>query len=225
MAPYRARILGVFDAQSGEPVEGAEVSDALSKTFAVTTKTGTVSLSFLPEGGSLVRIRKIGYSAATLMVAISPADTVPLTVLLSTAAQVLPTVVTKDNAPKHLSPGLREFDERQRTGLGHYVVDSVLRKQENRTTMTNIVRQFPSITIVCPTRGLRMGQCWAQSARRGCPPTVYVDGVRWTDNDLEKLRINEFSGVEWYPGPSTVPAMYNMTGSSCGVLLFWTRDR
>lgn len=221
---YRHRILGVFDAASGEPIEGVEISDLLSKTVALTTKTGTVTLAFLPDGGSLVRIRKIGYATQTMMVAISPVDTVPITVLLETA-QTLPAVVTTDSAPKYRSPALREFEERRRQGFGHFVTDSMLRRQENRTTMTNIVRQFPSVTMVCPTRGIKNGQCWPVSARRGCPVVVYIDGIQSTDNDLQKMLITDYAGVEFYSGPATVPAQYNATGSDCGVLLFWTRER
>ncbi len=43
LAPYRARLLGVFNAQTGDPIEGAEVLDVLSKTKALTTATGTVT--------------------------------------------------------------------------------------------------------------------------------------------------------------------------------------
>ena len=46
-----------------------------------------------------------------------------------------------------------------------------------------------------------------------------------TDNDLEKLAVSDYAAVEFYSGPATIPAEYNKTGSSCGVLLFWMRDR
>jgi len=49
--------------------------------------------------------------------------------------------------------------------------------------------------------------------------------ARNVDNDLEKMRVNEYAGIEYYPGGSTIPTQYNRTGSSCGVLLFWTRER
>ena len=80
---YRFRLLGVFDRESGEPIEGAEVTDMTSGTHARTTETGTVSLVFLPEGGSPVRITKPGYDELTIAVEISSSSTVPLTLLMS----------------------------------------------------------------------------------------------------------------------------------------------
>ena len=129
--PYRHRILGVFDEQSGAPIEGAEVVDALNHVSALTTTTGTVSLVFLPDGGSMVQIKKVGYQPATMIVEIAPADTVPLTVILNRlastspgAAQTLPTVVTKDSAPRYISPGLQAFEERRRSGFGHFITEA-----------------------------------------------------------------------------------------------------
>jgi hypothetical protein len=220
LPPYRYRLLGVYDAQSGDPIEGAEVVDMLSKTSALTTKTGTISLFFLPDGGGIVRIRKLGYQPITMPLAISPADTVPVTVTMTPAATTLPTVVTTDSAPHYLSPRLREFEDRRKQGFGYFITEAEMRKNDNGT-MTNMVRRFPGVNVVCRGRG-----CRAVSMRGGCGNVVlYIDGVRSTDSDLEKINVNEYAGAEYYAGGATAPPQYNATGSSCGVLLLWSRER
>jgi len=230
---YRHRLVGVFNGSTGEPIEAAEIVDVFTRTTARTTRTRTATLSFLPEGGGMIRVQKIGFQPVTMVVAISPADTVPLTVLLNPMAQVLPKVTTTDTAPKYHSPGLRDFEERRAKGFGYFVTEAELRRADNRK-MTNVIRGLPNIHIICPRTGTRRGDCYATSMRQPqkyailggeCPLDIYIDGVGATDNDLEKMRVDEYAGVEYYPGGSTIPLQYNRTGSSCGVLLFWTRER
>jgi Carboxypeptidase regulatory-like domain len=83
LAAYRSRLLGVYDSISGDPLMGADVVHVETGTFATTTSTGTVSLAFLPEGTSTIKIRKPGYADLTMEVSISPHDTIPLTVVVS----------------------------------------------------------------------------------------------------------------------------------------------
>ena len=79
---YRLRLLGVYDAETGDPIEGAWVIDMTTGTKARSTSTGTVSLAFLPEGGSPVRIVKEGYEDLTLAVEISPEHLAPMTLVM-----------------------------------------------------------------------------------------------------------------------------------------------
>ena len=51
----------MFSGDTGEPIEGAEVVNLFEHTSVRTSKTGTTTLSFLPEGGSMIRIQKLGY--------------------------------------------------------------------------------------------------------------------------------------------------------------------
>ncbi|MGH7617624.1 MAG: carboxypeptidase-like regulatory domain-containing protein [Gemmatimonadaceae bacterium] len=83
LARYRGRLLGVYDGLSGDPLAGAEVLDVATGTYASTTNTGTVSLVFLPEGTSAIKIRKPGFAELTMDVTISARDTVPVTVILA----------------------------------------------------------------------------------------------------------------------------------------------
>jgi hypothetical protein len=240
---YRARILGVYTTD-GDPIEGAEVTDALSKTTALTTKTGTVTLSFLPDGATLVRIRKVGYAAATMLVNIDPSDTLPVTVMLKATVRELPTVVTNDSAPKYVSPGLRAFEERRASGGGYFITEKEIRKWDNGS-MTNVIRTIPGIDIRCDNiHGMASGACHAATNRakgklalsdNGCLVDIYMDGSLFytdvgprgfqSDADLQKLAANQFAAVEFYSGAARIPVQYNKTGSSCGVLLLWTRER
>jgi hypothetical protein len=213
---YRARVLGTFDGTTGEPIEGVEVTDVLSGLSAFTTRTGTVSLVFLPPGNSAIRVRKVGYAAILRVVSIGPADTVPITLILTRA---LPAMITADSSPRYISPGLRAFEERRKGGFGQFIAEAELRKADNRE-MSDVLRKLTGFKISCSTRTPR--RCVATA---GCAPTlIFIDGVRSTDNNLLMLRVSEFAAVEAYHG-ATIPVEYNMTGSACGVLLFWSRER
>jgi hypothetical protein len=243
---YRYRLLGVYDEQSGDPIEGVEVIDVLNGNKASTTKTGTVSLMFLPEGASLVRLRKIGYEVLTLTVAISPADTNPVTVVLSRATQ-LPAVVVKDSAPTHyISPGLRAFEERRKVGIGHFISEAELRKNEGHTLGDVIVTHIPGVTTVfgvaqkrpsskflVSTRKMCAGNVMTLCKQPNCFVTVYEDGVRIYDAansdpsmipDMEHMNSRQYAAIEFY-NAGEAPAEYTGTGGGCGVLLLWSRER
>jgi hypothetical protein len=220
---YRARVLGVFDIRSGDPIEGVEVTDLRSGTWALTTKTGTVSLAFLPEGESAVRIRKLGYAPLTRSIRISPADTAPITLILSPVINVLPDVVTRDSSPRFISPGLRDFEERRKTRLGQYIAEAELRKSDARE-LPDVLRRLTGAVVRCTTRTPR--QCVLASARAvgACPYVVYLDGVRVIETNLLMYQVTELGAVEAYTG-TTAPAQYSDRRANCGVLLLWSRER
>jgi hypothetical protein len=235
---YRFRLLGVYDAQTGDPLEGVEVGDMLSKASAMTSKTGTVSLFFLPDGGALVRLRKIGYETQTLAVSITPSDTIPITVTLNHAT-TLPAVVVKDSAPKFLTPGMRQFEEHRTQGVGHFLTDSLFRKYESSSLASLLSSRLPGvITVNGPNNqkylasGRRMcaGRALSTCSGPSCLVSVYQDGAKIFDSsnpgslkvDFEHLSPQDYDAAEFYQG-AEVPAEYNSTGNACGVLVLWSR--
>ncbi|HEX5436750.1 MAG TPA: carboxypeptidase-like regulatory domain-containing protein [Gemmatimonadaceae bacterium] len=241
---YRYRVLGVFDSESGQPVEGADVINLLTGVSEKTSSTGTIALTFLPDGGGMVRIRKLGYEMQTRMVAISPADTAPVTVVLSPVVR-LPEVTTHSAVPS-ASPNLRGFEERrERSASGQFVTDSVLRKEDTRA-LANVLRSHVSgINIVQRGRFalLEPGpSCQTEFGERTpAPPDVYLDGMllphppappnraflKGTGDvepfDLAQFSVTDLAGVEWYPETSMAPPQFSHTSKGCGVLLLWTR--
>jgi hypothetical protein len=79
---YRYRVLGVYDQDTGDVIEGARVIDVNTGTYANTSATGTVSLVFLPQGSTLVRVTKAGYEDLNLPIDIGPTTATPLTLLM-----------------------------------------------------------------------------------------------------------------------------------------------
>lgn len=226
------RVLGVFDAVSGAPIAGAEVTDLLTGTTALTTTTGTVSLAFVDTSGSLIRIRKIGYDAKVFMVANSARDTVPLTIVLQPSAPRLPTVVT------HGYGNLRGPADTVRKLETHGYYDR---------------RMFSGAPSTAFVTGERLDRLYTLSdvvyltGRCICTSNLYVDGIRVSSspgsipksrnvhspvadqqpkvNQLASLPIQNVLAVELYTHVAEFPAEYNRTQDvSRGCLtLVWTK--
>lgn len=240
------RILGVFDEVSGSPVEGVEVMDVASGTYATTTATGTVALSFLPWGVSEVRIRKLGYGVQAMNIAISLTDTNAITVVLTRVTE-LPTVVTRDSARHYISPTLRSFEERMKNRtVGYFIDEATLRKEDGRLLGNVLTAHAPGATIK-QLSGSAMFLVKSPRCSNGGQPDVYLDGVplahlpdpRWPGSgraraggdtrnipiDLSQFQVSELAGVEFYPDNATMPAQFSRTSGGCGVLMLWTRER
>ena len=237
---YRFRLLGVYDGQTGDPIEGVEVADVLNKASSMTSKTGTVSLFFLPDGGALVRLRKIGYETQTLAVSITPSDTLPITVMLNHAT-ALPAVVVHDSAPKFMTPGMRAFEEHRKAGFGHFITDSLFRKYESSTLANFLSSRLPGVIAVngpgsakylASGRKMCSGPAMRQCRAPDCFVSVYQDGAKIYDPanvgaprvDFEHMSPRDYEAVEFYQG-AEVPAEYNSTGNACGVLVLWSRTK
>lgn len=76
------RVIGVFDAESGEPLPGAAVRDSASGKAVMTTATGTVNLGFIPRSSAVILIEHARYERLSMPVSLTLADTLPITVVL-----------------------------------------------------------------------------------------------------------------------------------------------
>jgi hypothetical protein len=229
------RILGVFDNATGELVVGAEVIDLATRTKALTSASGAISLAFLESGATVLQIRKIGYQSKMLTVKVSDADTVSVTVLLDPLGQTLPGVLTR--APPPLTGKLADFERRRAAGFGHFLTREQLAKMENHLT-SDALRTIPGLKLVRPPG---QGSIWyvgttrpsASFLRTGangmCLAAVMVDGVFvYTGDgqppfDINSIKPEEMAGLEYYGGAATMPTEYNSTRTACGLVVIWTR--
>jgi hypothetical protein len=233
---YRFRLLGVFDETSGEPIAGVEVSDILTGIRATTTATGTVSLYFLPEGGSFVRLRKVGYGVETVPISISPGDTTPVTLTLARAAQIDAVVVHGDSTPHYLSAGLRGFEERSSHHLGNFIAEAELRKNDNRQLGTMLGSHLPGVMVMTSksssylvsARKMCQGSALSGCKRPNCFVSVYLDGTKVYPGgpvpDFSRMFVEDYAAVEFYE-TSEAPPEFSEPGDDCGSLVLWSRER
>jgi hypothetical protein len=237
---YRYRLLGVYDEQSGDPVEGVEVSDVLNGNGSLTSNTGTLSLFFLPDGGGMVRLRKVGYISQMMTVSITPADTAPVTVLMTRATQ-LPTVVVKDSA-SHLSVHMSMFEEHRRTGFGSFITESELRKADNRNLANLLASRLSGVqqvaaktsaTYLASSRKQCSGRALAGCRSPNCYVRVFTDGVLTWDSsmglqtlpDFARIDVKDYAAVEFYAGGDALPPGISPLNADCGTLLLYSRER
>lgn len=216
-APGRGRLIGIFENESGRPLEDVEVTDIFNDVTFRTNELGLLSLAFLPDGRSIVRVRKFGFASQQVFVTISPKDTSPITLAMNRLIELAAVIIT-DSATKHTSPLLRDFEERRRGGVGHFLVESQLRKEDGRR-LGDVLARFAGLTVNGRDGSIR-------SMRGGCVPDVYIDGVRAPRGSpgVGNLEVNHFAGIEFY-STGEIPIRFNVMSNGCGGLLLWTRDR
>ena len=242
------RIIGVYDETSGQPIPAVEISETATGTFVMTSTTGSANLGFIVPKGGEIRIRKIGFEEQTMTISMAPADTQPITIIMKRVAE-LPAVVTKDAAPRYLSPTLKSFEERRKNHVSGYFIDeTTLRKEDNRALGNVLVAHAPGAIVKQVSSAnflLKSPRCSS-----GGMPDVYLDGVplahlddpRWPmpsrnrfskappdprefPIDLNQFAVGDLAGVEFYPDNATMPVQFSRTSAGCGALFLWTRER
>jgi hypothetical protein len=222
-------LLGVYDARSGAPIEGAEVVDLSTGGVAATSKGGIVGLALTDTTGTLVSVKKLGYSPEVIVVTTGLRDTVPVTVVLQ-PAEVLPAVVTKSNPNSFTA------------------ADTVRRLQLNGFYNRRLTTGAPSSAFITSEKIERLtlvSDAAALSGRPICSTNLYIDGVRVVDfttrasgpkvpraRGLRSQPVDQLVtpdqvlAIEFYRS-GDAPTEFNATRPpdvpDCGVTLIWTK--
>lgn len=193
----RLRVIGVFDEETGEPLEGVDVTDFFSRITSRTTKTGTTALILSGTGSTLIRIRKVGYQPITLPVRNALQDTTPITTTLIRAGHVLPAVITvgdrtivlgkADTVSSLLRNG---FYERRETGGAPRSAFISGDKLQGTSLLTN-ARYF---------------------GRAICESNVYVDGIKVSSPQRSGGHFLK-EGIDELIDPSQVAGIETYTGA------------
>lgn len=241
-----ARIIGVFDSRTGEPVPGVQVRDAFSGTYAVTTATGTAPLTFLTFRGTaaVVELRKLGYQVKQIIV--SGADSASVTEVLEPVVALAPVVTTERYRIDRDAGKWDGFSERCQSKSVTCFGPEEMQKRPTANLADFIIH----------AEGVTMGACGggsgAGSARRNglcgtiamrptaippafCQPTFFVDGFEWDSHagapsDLAPDKPAEapytpanVKAIEVYAPGRSRPLRFQGGDPTCGVVVIWTK--
>jgi hypothetical protein len=225
---------------------GVEIRIPQLNGGATTNYMGEFRITRIPPGTYLVSIRSVGFEPLSDSITFVANQAVTREFVLKPIATQLDPVQTQAVAPrKYVSPALNGFEERRLSGKGGYfIADSLMRAAENNR-LSDVLGRIPGIqkipdrgfTYIASSRSGTDGGLVFQGAKGKvtfCAVTIYINGVlRWEGPasatnpplDINTINVSELAGAEFYAGGAAMPVQFNKTGTSCGVLLLWTRER
>lgn len=154
------------------------------------------------------------------------------------AQQLAPVEVRESTT---MSPRMRDFEERRRSGFGHFIDESAMRKSDGPIASL-IPRHIAGVRVVfvdtktylALSRGggrREVGQALAGGIPEPCWIDIYVDGIQQFGDtrddpvDVSRIGTHTLAAAEFYAGGATLPPQFNRTSNNCGVLLLWSRER
>ncbi len=227
----------VTDEVTHRPLYGVELS-LLDPTRLVRTDTGgRAIMQRVASGMHSVRLRRVGYVSIETELSVY-GDTAEFDFVLRRTAAELERVTIEDRATP---ASLTEFEVRRRMGVGHFLTDSILRREGQRPLANILASRFPGLTLVpMPPPTARVGldlpadldafgsmhleatqpSGLLHDGHATCPIDTYVDGI-WFTESLATVPSDLIAAVELYDKGSA-PSAYRRPGKACKVLLIWT---
>ncbi len=245
--PPTSRVLTVrvIDSATRAPLLGADVSAARAHQSDQTPQTGLVRVAVLDAGDTL-RIRRLGYKPIVIPTIGLAADKQSITVGLVPIPREL-SDVTIEAGMSEILDNIGFFERRKR--FNGFFVDPNEMRDRHPTRTSDIFERAPGAKLTNATSG---GRKLRFTRAEDCTPNVYIDGVlvineptlerrigtnrtgitraneaatdifAETDRGIDEVGIRDIAAVEAYASGAQAPPPYNGTGSSCGVVLFWT---
>lgn len=213
----------VTDAADHAPLVHVAIVLLADRRAVYTDSTGRYAFPALPAGTLRFLVRATDFPPTQLIVELAPGAHLVRDIELDSAqtdtAFLAPVTV---NADEKVSYRLVGFEERRKTGRGHYLTDEEIR-QSSGANLQDLTRGIPGVTLYCggggPGHGCRIHMV---RARQNCDPEYYVDGH--VDNMFGPTTpIRDIVALEIYTGPSDVPGEFAGADAGCGVIAIWTR--
>lgn len=219
-APSRL-LVTVADAETGRPIEGAAVS-LLSGEVRPTNARGAAAFQNLAPVLARITVEMIGYAPRSEPVVLHPGRTTAVQVGMAVRAIELEPVVVEVRVPLLEAHGV--YDRLAR-GLPRGVLtrDAIERQASHR--VSDALLHVPGLEVRREGRSLGFPSRAVVYAR-GCPLSVWVDGIEFSPDvegsvDIDQISPEWIELAEVYWGTST-PMRFS-SRNDCGAVLIWTR--
>jgi hypothetical protein len=231
---------------------GVEVRIVGDTARVSTDSTGSFVLATHGRGTSIVMLRKLGYSPATVPLDLNPGDSLHIETGLARSVTNLDTLKVVGRTEAVAPARLAGFEMRRQHNRGGVFITPEELETTGSTSIVDLIRKVPGIKIldasfgrlvVASARGSRLD---ASGQPAPCRIRVMVDGMLMPINERPKLR-NQVAdpmfggpdlelplpvispklvhGIEIYPGPASMPRDMIPHGEDafCGLIAIWSK--
>lgn len=240
--PAKGTVVGAVRSASDSSIKASVVVRApMLGVSVVADSSGRFRLPGVPGTSVFLEIRRVGIQPLDTIVDVT-AD--PVNIWVHEAAHELDTVSVKSTAPASMSTApLAQFEARRAEGGGRFITGVQLRQSEDRDVVDVLRSFFPGLAFEEAVDGVHAYNPTTQpvGALRGsnnnaggkCYVQIVVDGLsiyqlahdadaRMPPPDIRQYQTRSLGGVEYYSNPSRLPPELRTSGSTCGVLVFWS---
>ena len=215
----------VTSAENNRPIPTAQVRIVDGPGARVDDRGGW-TIGNAPSGTRVLEIRAVGYYPERRAVDVIDGVS-PLRVELNTFKAVLDTVriIAKIEPDRQFSG----FDERKKSGMGHYYTSADFAKRGMIET-SDLFKNVPGLWVENDSVGrmLLMRSSFTSVDNRDgrCQPSVYLDGMQLFEASMDEIDfyapLKRVRAIEIY-NDATVPPQFNRGLTGCGAIVIWSK--
>ena len=220
------------------PIAGVVISIEDLRIQATSDSLGNFVLANVKPGAHIVTAKKIGFGALATRVRFGANDKLEADFMMQVNAQALPDVKVETKAPVRAK--LAEFEARRvNAPAGRFLTQADFDKRAYSNTSDVLRSNVPGLEVKRSGRafivvGGRMqvpGGAFTNggNAPGDCPAAIVLDGAFVFQGngeppfDINSIPPSMIAGMEYYSSAASMPAKYNGTRGTCGLMLIWTR--
>src|SRR5687768_7014983 len=214
-------LVGLVRDSSGIAVEDAiiEISGVLARTDA----RGAFRLYTSNVDTVTIAIRRLGFLPVSAFLTARDRKWDTVVVEMDRAAQRLANVSVKA-ASALARLGLKDLEERRRTGFGQFVSREEI-AERNTSRPSDVLRDRRGVRVVrirSGGHGVRFAAY--TSSRPNCAPSIWVDGQLVPGMEMDEITANDIEAIELYANWTSTPMEFSKgTELPCGTIVVWTR--